>query len=71
MKYILGFCGGIDDSDPKGEINIAVELANGSVIRPVIRCMKRYDAGAEESIYAYLYVLDESLTSDEDRIRET
>ena len=47
-----------DDSDPKGEINIAVELANGSKIWPVIRCMKRYELGDGESIYAYLYVLD-------------
>ena len=48
-----------DDSDPQGEINIAVELANGLKIWPVIRCMKRYESGDEESIYAYLYALDE------------
>jgi len=47
-----------DDNDPDGEINVAVELENGSVIWPVIRCMKRCKEGPEESIYAYLFVLD-------------
>jgi len=43
-----------DDSDPQGEITIAVELANGTTIWPVVRCMKRCRLGAEESLYAYL-----------------
>ena len=47
-----------DDSDPQGEIHISVKLANGTVIWPVIRCMKRYEHGSEESIYAYLFVLN-------------
>lgn len=46
-----------DDNDPNGEIGISVRLADGSTIWPVIKCMKRYESGAEESIYAYLYVL--------------
>lgn len=46
-----------DDSDPEGEVKITVELANGSVIFPVMRCMKRFHNGAEDSIYAYVYAL--------------
>lgn len=46
-----------DDSDPQGEINISVKLSNGIVIWPVIRCLKRYEEGCEESIYAYLFAL--------------
>lgn len=47
-----------DDNDPQGEINITVKLADGTMIWPVIRCMKRYKMGSEESIYAYLCVLE-------------
>ncbi len=48
-----------DDNDPQGEINIAVKLANGTVMWPVVKCMKRYQNGAEDSIYAYAYVLSD------------
>ena len=48
-----------DDADPQGEITIAVKLADGTTIWPVVKCMKRYEAGAEESLYAYLYALGE------------
>ena len=47
-----------DDNDPEGEINIAVETADGMVLWPVIRCMKRYRNGPEDGIYAYVHVLD-------------
>lgn len=47
-----------DDSDPEGEVNIAVELENGVTIWPVVRCMKRCRLGPEESLHAYLAVLD-------------
>lgn len=46
-----------DDNAPNAEINIEVRLADGSTIHPVVRCMKRYQSGAEESIYAYLALL--------------
>lgn len=46
-----------DDNDPKGEINISIELNNHSIIWPVIRCLKRYTNGREDSIYDYVYVL--------------
>lgn len=46
-----------NDNDPEGEINIAVETADGVTVWPVIRCMKRYQNGPEDGIYAYVYVL--------------
>lgn len=46
-----------DDNDPNGEINIEVELSDGTKLWPVQRMMKRYRFGEEESIYAYLYFL--------------
>ena len=50
-----------DDSDPQGEINVSVQLCCGSMIWPVIRCMKRYQNGAEDGIYAYLLTLGSKL----------
>lgn len=47
-----------NDNDPEGEMNIAVNLDNGSTIWPVMKCMKRYTNGQEDSIYDYVYVLD-------------
>lgn len=46
-----------DDSDPEGEMNIAVELASGVRFWPVVRCMKRCRLGREESLYAYLLAM--------------
>lgn len=46
-----------DDKDKEGVVNVSVKLAGRTVIWPVIRCMKRYDLGEEESIYAYMYSL--------------
>lgn len=47
-----------DDNNPEGEMNIAVILDNGSTIWPVLKCMKRYTSGQEDSIYDYVYVLN-------------
>lgn len=47
-----------DDNNPEGEMNIAVILDNGSTIWPVLKCMKRYTNGQEDSIYDYVYVLN-------------
>lgn len=46
-----------DDSNPEGELYISVKLADGTVIWPAMRCIKRYNDGREASIYDYLYVL--------------
>jgi len=53
-------CGGNwegNDADPNAEINIALKLADGSLIWPVQRVMKRFKGGAEDGIYAYGVVL--------------
>lgn len=46
-----------DDSDPRGEINASVLLSGGTQLWPIIRCMKRYQNGAEDGIYAYMLAL--------------
>ena len=64
-EVIISVCGGewiTDDSDPQGEVNIAVKLKDGSIIFPVQRAMKRYQNGKEDSIYDYGYVLGEKNT---------
>ena len=53
-----------DDDDPEGEIKITIRFNNGSTIWPVIRCMKRYELGSEESIYAYLAVIGQYLNKE-------
>ncbi len=47
------------DSDPAGEVNIAVRLPDGSLVWPVQRAMKRLRNGAEDGLYAYGRVLEE------------
>lgn len=42
-----------DDSDPEGEINIAIKFSNGSIMWPVQRVIKRIRNGNEDSIYGY------------------
>ncbi len=48
----------IDEDDPNNEINMAVQTSSGTVLWPTNRCMRRYTNGAEDSIYAYVYVLN-------------
>ena len=52
-----------DDNDPQGEVNIAVETADGITLWPVMRCIKRYKNGPEDSIYALVLVLDNKYRS--------
>jgi hypothetical protein len=42
-----------DDADPQGEINISLKLADGTLIWPVQRVMKRLKNGPEEGIAVY------------------
>lgn len=59
-ETIINNIGGVwitDDNDPQGEMNIAVKLQSGTTLFPVQRCMKRYQNGMEDSIYAYVYAL--------------
>lgn len=53
-----------DDNDPQGEMNITANLNNGSTILPVMRCMKRYTNGSQDSIYDYVWVLDKGKPED-------
>lgn len=46
-----------NDTDPQGELNIAVRLPDGSLIWPVQRCMKRLGNGPEDNIYDYVFVI--------------
>ncbi len=62
QTIIKNFGGGwiTDDNDPQGEINIAVRTDDGTLLFPVQRCIKRLQNGMEDSIYAYVYALQES-----------
>jgi hypothetical protein len=42
-----------DDTDPAAEVNVALELPDGSRIWPVQRVMKRFSNGPEDSVIAY------------------
>ena len=46
-----------DDSDPHAEVNIAVDLADGSRIWPVQRVMKRFRNGPEDNVAHYAFAL--------------
>lgn len=50
-----------DDSDPQGEINIAVRFQNGAAAWPVQRTMRRFQNGAADSLYAYGVVLRQTM----------
>jgi hypothetical protein len=42
-----------DDEDPAAEINVALDLPDGSRIWPIQRVMKRFSNGAQDSVIAY------------------
>ena len=42
-----------DDSDPEAEINVELQLANGTRLWPVQRVMKRFRNGASDLVYPY------------------
>jgi hypothetical protein len=46
-----------DDNDPKGEINLAIQLKSGTIFWPMQRIMKRIKNGPEDGIYAYGFVM--------------
>ena len=46
-----------DDTDPQAEINVALDLADGTTVWPTQRAGKRYANGNEDNIAAYGYVL--------------
>lgn len=42
-----------DDNDPQGEVNVEIKLADGTIIGPMHRVIKRFKNGPEDGIYAY------------------
>ena len=63
-ETILRLYGGewvTNDRDPQGEINIQIRLKDNSLLLPVRKMMKRYQLGAEESIYAYVILIGQKL----------
>ncbi|CAL9484175.1 hypothetical protein [Streptomyces sp. enrichment culture] len=42
-----------DDEDPYGEVNLALRLPGGAVVRPVQRVIKRFRNGPEDSLVGY------------------
>ena len=46
-----------DDAAPLGEINIALQLPGGAVIRPMQRVMGRMKNGREDAIHPYAVVI--------------
>ena len=48
-----------DDTDPQGEISIAVRFPDGAVCWPVQRAMKRYQ-DSEDGLYAYGLMMAEA-----------
>ncbi len=46
-----------NDTDPEAEINVALDLADGTTVWPVQRAMKRYANGNEENIAVYAAAL--------------
>lgn len=42
-----------DDDDPEAEINVILRLADGSIVWPVQRILKRFQNGPAESVVAY------------------
>jgi hypothetical protein len=54
-----------DDNDPQGEINITVELGDGTKCWPAQRMIKRIQNGLEDGIYPYGHSLTSEFTNEE------
>lgn len=42
-----------NDKDPQAEINIELQIKNGTIFWPVQRVMKRFKNGSEDGVYVY------------------
>ena len=51
-----------NDDDPLGEINAALQFADGWTVWPIQRVIKRFENGAEDSVYTYGHQLTEKFT---------
>jgi hypothetical protein len=53
LRRHLGGTWEADDDDPEAEMNVILRLADGSIVWPVQRIMKRFRDGPSESVVAY------------------
>jgi hypothetical protein len=53
IRRAYGGAWSCDDSDPEGELNVAIRFPSGELIWPVQRVMKRFRNGPEDGIYSY------------------
>ncbi len=51
-----------DDNDPQAELNVFLKLPNESQIWPIKKVMKRFQNGAEEALYPYVYIVTKEFT---------
>ncbi len=62
IRRLYGGTWQCNDDDPRGEINVALNLPGGGVIWPVQRAIKRFKNGPEDEIYGYGYAVTEKLS---------
>ncbi|HVU80296.1 MAG TPA: hypothetical protein VHD37_02950 [Candidatus Paceibacterota bacterium] len=43
----------VDNSDPEGELNVALRLSSGAELWPIQKVMKRFQNGEEDNLKAY------------------
>ena len=57
IRRAIGGTWSADDADPEAEINIELQLPDGSIVWPVQRVMKRLANGAEDAVAPYAAAL--------------
>lgn len=65
VKTVQGAFWETDDHDPQGEITASVCFPDGTIIWPIQKVMKRFQNGAEDSIYVYGYHITKDFTNEE------
>jgi hypothetical protein len=53
IRVVPGSVWVTNDDDPQGEINVELKFADGTTVWPIQRIMKRFQNGAEDSVYVY------------------
>lgn len=57
IKNIPGTIWLTDDDDPEGELTVAMQLPDETIVWPIQRVMQRFQEGKEEAIYPYAHAL--------------